>query len=93
MQGTGSNAPGTDASKSIAVDFGTDVIPIAISVGSVHTCAITNGPDKTKGSLYCWGQNDEGQLGTPANQVLQCILSSCYVTSCVQKCFLLRSYT
>jgi alpha-tubulin suppressor-like RCC1 family protein len=51
------------------VNFGTGVIPIAISVGDSHTCAITNGPGEIKGSLYCWGLNDSGQLGTPKSQV------------------------
>jgi alpha-tubulin suppressor-like RCC1 family protein len=75
-QGVGSNTTITDvASKSIAVKFGTFVTPIAMSVGYYHTCARTNGPGTaTNGSLYCWGQNDVGQLGMPANQVLHCIL-------------------
>jgi hypothetical protein len=53
IQGVGSNATAVgNASTNIAVDFGTGVIPIAISVGSRHTCAITNGPGKIKGSPY-----------------------------------------
>jgi hypothetical protein len=39
MQGIGSNATVTgDASNSTAVNFGADVIPIAISVGVAHMC-------------------------------------------------------
>jgi alpha-tubulin suppressor-like RCC1 family protein len=84
LQGIGSNATVTsDASKSIAVSFGADVIPIAISVGSFHTCAIANGPGKTKGNLYCWGLNDWGRLGIPAEQVYDCITRSCDVLVCM----------
>jgi Regulator of chromosome condensation (RCC1) repeat len=72
IQGVGSNAVVDSASTSIAVDFGTGVIPIAISVGYFHTCAITNGPGKITGSLYCWEYNVYGELGT-ANQVYDCI--------------------
>eukprot|EP00953_Heterococcus_sp_UTEX-ZZ885_P041669 21240-Heterococcus_DN1.PRE.1 len=68
--GIGNNATATvDASTRKAVEFGTGIIPIATSVGSFHACVITNGPGKTTGSLYCWGDNTSGQLGRPANQM------------------------
>jgi alpha-tubulin suppressor-like RCC1 family protein len=39
-------------------DLGTGGTPISeIAQGQFHTCAIKSG------SLYCWGRNDEGQLG------------------------------
>ncbi len=38
----------------------------SLAAGAAHTCAIT-----TSGSLYCWGENEEGQVtGTPAADVL-----------------------
>ena len=33
----------------------------AVSVGSGHTCGVT-----TRGDVYCWGVNDDGQLGDGA---------------------------
>lgn len=36
-----------------------------ITTGAHHACAITPSPD---GSIYCWGRNDFGQLGTGNTQ-------------------------
>lgn len=38
------------------VDLGAKVVQV--SAGFRHTCAVTD-----EGSLFCWGRNDEGQLG------------------------------
>jgi Regulator of chromosome condensation (RCC1) repeat len=62
-QGISSDVRRADASKSIALDFGIGVIPVAISLGVRHACAITAGPGKVKGDLYCWGDNYFGQSG------------------------------
>ena len=39
--------------------IGANVYPIAVSGGSLHTCALLN-----DGSINCWGRNNNGQLGT-----------------------------
>jgi alpha-tubulin suppressor-like RCC1 family protein len=75
IQGIGNNATVTgDASKTKAVNFGTGVVPTAIAVGNHFACAITNGPGETKGSLYCWGYNEWGQLGIATTKVSTCIV-------------------
>ncbi len=34
------------------------------SLGATHACAVaTSGSDRTRGDVYCWGNNDKGQLG------------------------------
>jgi alpha-tubulin suppressor-like RCC1 family protein len=38
---------------------------VQVASGGNHSCAlVANG---TNGSVYCWGQNDRGQLGDPTN--------------------------
>jgi alpha-tubulin suppressor-like RCC1 family protein len=34
-----------------------------ISVGSTHTCAVATDTNGSNGKAYCWGKNDNGQLG------------------------------
>jgi Regulator of chromosome condensation (RCC1) repeat len=87
IQGIGSNTTVMGAaSKGIVVDFGTGVLPIAISLGDRHACAITQSSGTTESRLYCWGWNKYGQLGTPTtDEVLDCFLCTCYalIHSCI----------
>ncbi|MFN8444277.1 MAG: hypothetical protein U0175_26075 [Caldilineaceae bacterium] len=47
-----------DAAYAPQTVSGIEGTPIQVSAGWSHTCAITN-----QGALYCWGQNDHGELG------------------------------
>ena len=61
------NGPGSTATESTAVVTGDNVIGTeegtyaatgAISTGKDHSCGVANG------TLFCWGKNEDGQLGT-----------------------------
>jgi alpha-tubulin suppressor-like RCC1 family protein len=59
----GTNCPGggettcTAQPLEVTLGSGTDV-PIALALGTVHSCALTQG-----GNVYCWGSNDSYELG------------------------------
>lgn len=53
--GLGDSVDGVD----IPTRVGQDSDWSDVSVSTFHTCGV-----KTTGSLWCWGRNDEGQLGT-----------------------------
>lgn len=44
-------------------------VPIAISAGDSHTCALLSNPDEPAGTgfVVCWGDNSYGQLGNGAS--------------------------
>lgn len=56
----------TDAASDVAVDAPRDAAPSGftgakqLAAGARHTCALD-----TKGDIYCWGDNSEGQLARP----------------------------
>jgi alpha-tubulin suppressor-like RCC1 family protein len=50
--------PGEMGDNLPAVDLGTGRTAVALAVGSVHTCALLD-----DGSVKCWGDNENGQLG------------------------------
>jgi alpha-tubulin suppressor-like RCC1 family protein len=50
---------GTKASRTTPVAvYGLDIGVVKISLGRMHTCAVTSG-----GAVACWGANESGQLG------------------------------
>lgn len=66
---SGQLGDGLDSASSIPVAVDTSgvlsgLIPKKVASGFSSTCAIAGtGPDSTNDRLYCWGENDEGQLG------------------------------
>ncbi|MGB2285915.1 MAG: hypothetical protein ACPH8S_03530, partial [Poseidonia sp.] len=55
---TSSNPTDTNAPSSTPVDLGTGRTAVAVSVYGSLTCAVLD-----NGVLYCWGQDNNGQLG------------------------------
>jgi alpha-tubulin suppressor-like RCC1 family protein len=60
MPGSGytlaASSSGLNAATSAA--FNINPVFIAVSAGELHTCGL-----RTRGIAYCWGRNDEGELG------------------------------
>ncbi|HEX5727013.1 MAG TPA: hypothetical protein VFX98_16170, partial [Longimicrobiaceae bacterium] len=52
------SAPVPDEGALAAIDFD----PRTLAVGGYHSCALT-----TTGAAYCWGANDDGQMGSAAS--------------------------
>ena len=46
-----------------AVDFGTGVKPLGVSVGLDHVCALLQNTTSNRNLTKCWGSNSYGQLG------------------------------
>lgn len=53
----GDGSLGTDRPAPVAVSGNLGLVQV--SAGGSHTCAVS-----TSGDVYCWGANDQGQLGT-----------------------------
>ena len=70
--GHGTYSQGTSPAR---VNLPSDTTPLAVSVGGLHTCALDN-----LGAVYCWGSNNQGQLGlgnnTQSNVPIQVTLPS-----------------
>ncbi len=54
---------GRSAPAASAVEFGTSARLLSVTGGLLHSCALFD-----DGSLQCWGDNEEGQLGYGDNQ-------------------------
>jgi alpha-tubulin suppressor-like RCC1 family protein len=59
MNGQFGDGTTTDSAVPVAVSMPSEVSFATIAPGANHTCAFT-----TTGASYCWGGNDNGQLGT-----------------------------
>ncbi len=55
----GTGEVGRDTSKYVPTKIGHDSDWIDVHTGTFHTCAL-----KKSGTVYCWGQNVDGQIGT-----------------------------
>ncbi|MFH1434401.1 MAG: hypothetical protein ABIJ56_01670 [Pseudomonadota bacterium] len=53
------NGSTSNSSEPVEVSFVTEYTPTLISCGRHHTCVLLG----DSGQIYCWGRNDEGQLG------------------------------
>lgn len=62
----------TDSDIGHPVPVQTSAVFTGISAGGTHTCAVT-----AAGEGYCWGANDEGQLGLAVDQNQACSGSAC----------------
>jgi alpha-tubulin suppressor-like RCC1 family protein len=48
----------TSVNTPVKINFGTAAIALDLSAGSAHACSLMS-----DGTLYCWGSNQQGQLG------------------------------
>lgn len=46
---------------------------IDLGTGAYHSCAVLAAEDEEAGDLYCWGSNQNGQLGVPSPGELNCL--------------------
>jgi len=56
--GSGSTA-NSENTPQLVQDLGTDIADISSNGYAMHTCVL-----RTDGSVWCWGNNDNGQIGT-----------------------------
>jgi alpha-tubulin suppressor-like RCC1 family protein len=73
----GSGDPTEDFYSTVPVEAAGERAYMAISVGLEHVCAIQVG-----GSVYCWGSNKHGQLGTVNTGYVGCSRGNPWLTPC-----------